>query len=293
MPESFFRMLKHQEFDASEMSLSWYTRTVFSDPSPFIAIPVFPSRMFRHSCVYVNVHSGIKEPQDLVGKRVGCPEYQMTAAVWLKGIFADHYAVPVESVSYFTGGLKDPGRTEVPMNLPEAIHVEPIPADRTLSDMIETGEIDALYTAEMPHSFELHSPKVRRLFDDYQTEERAYYEKTSIFPIMHTVVIRREIYERHRWIAQSLTKAFTASQRVAYRELNETAALKHMLPWLIAHVEESRRVFGSDDFWPYGIARNRDNLNTFLRYSFEQGLSPRQLEAADLFAPETLETART
>jgi 4,5-dihydroxyphthalate decarboxylase len=217
----------------------------------------------------------------------------MTAAVWLKGILADHYGVPVNSVSYHTGGLREPGRTETPMTLPPDITVEPIPPDRTLSDAIDSGEVDALYTADMPDSFRSGSPNVRRLFEDYEKEERAYFAKTHIFPIMHTVVIRRAVYERNRWIAQSLTKAFYAAQRVAYDDLNQTVALKIMLPWLTAHVEDIRRTLGTDDFWSYGLAGNNETLDTFLRYSHEQGLSPRLLRAKDLFAPETLEVART
>lgn len=293
MPESFFRMLHYGEFHASEMSLSWYTRRVLDDPRPLIAIPVFPSRMFRHSSIYIHAGSGIREPRDLIGKRVGCPEYQMTAAVWIKGILADHYGLPVSSVSYHTGGLKMPGRKEVAMDLPPEIHVEPIPSDRTLSEMIESGEIDALYTAEMPESFERRSPNVKRLFQDFVSEEEAYFRKTRIFPIMHTVVIRCDVYERDPWVAQSLTKAFIESQRIAYRELYEATALKVMLPWLLAHTEHTRAVFGSDDFWAYGLEPNRDCLETFLRYSFEQGLLPRQLEPEELFARETVVTAKT
>ena len=293
MPESFFRMLRHGEFDVSEMSLSWYTRTVFAEPRPFVAIPVFPSRMFRHSSIYVNAQSGIEKPADLVGKRVGCPEYQMTAAVWIKGILADQYGVPVNSVTYHTGGLKEPGRREVPMNLPSDISVTPIPDDRTLSEMIDTGDIDALYTAEMPGSFEHGSANVRRLFPDYESEERSYFEKTGIFPIMHTVVVKKELLDRHPWVAQSLTKAFVAAQKIAYSDLYDTTALKTMLPWLIAHVEATRKALGGDDFWPYGLDRNRETLATFLRYSHEQGLSPRRLEPDELFAPSTLLTSRT
>jgi 4,5-dihydroxyphthalate decarboxylase len=265
---------------------------VFSDPRPFVAIPVFPSRMFRHSCIYVNAHSGIEQPADLVGRRVGCPEYQMTAAVWLKGILADHYGVPVNSVTYHTGGLKEPGRREVAMDLPPDISVTAIPEGRTLSDMIDTGEIDALYTAEMPASFEHGSPNVRRLFPDYEREERAYFERTGMFPIMHTVVVKASLLERHPWIAQSLTKAFTAAQKIAYADLCDTTALKAMLPWLVAHVEATRQAMGAD-YWPYGIERNRANLDTFLRYSHEQGLSPRRLQPEELFASSTLLTSRT
>ena len=289
MPESFFRMLRHREFHASEMSLSWYTRTLFDEPRRFIAIPVFPSRMFRHSSIYVNTRKAIREPADLAGRRVGCPEYQMTAAVWIKGILADHYGVPVNSVTYVTGGLKEPGRRETPMDLPDDIRVDPV-YDRTLSDLLEQGEIDALYTAEPPAT--LWSPNVRRLFEDHAQVEREFYRDTGLFPIMHTVVIRSDVYAADPWVAQSLTKAFVEAQRIAYEELAELTALKHMLPWLLAHLEETRSVMG-DDFWPYGLERNRATLETFLRYSHEQGLSPRQLAPEELFAPETLETSRT
>jgi 4,5-dihydroxyphthalate decarboxylase len=292
MPESFFRMLRHGEFHVSEMSLSWYSRTVTSSPRPFIAIPVFPSRMFRHSSIYVHAGSGIKSPQDLIGRRVGCPEYQMTAAVWIKGILAEHYGVPVSSVSYHTGGLKEPGRREMPMNLPADIRIEPIPADRTLSQMIESGEIDALYTAEAPTTFEASSPNVRRLFADYQRVEEAFYLDTGIFPIMHTVVIRQDVYAANPWVARSLAKSFTEAQAIAYADLREMTALKTMLPWLPAHLEQTQAVMG-EDFWAYGLDANRKTLDTFLRYAYQQGLLARELGAEDLFAPETMLVSRT
>jgi len=292
MPESFFRMLRFGEFDASEMSLSWYTRTVVDEPRPFTAIPVFPSRMFRHSCVYVNVDAGIDKPEDLVGKRVGCPEYQMTAAVWIKGILADRHGVPVDSVTYYTGGLEEPGRTETPMVLPPSIEVRAIGAGRTLSAMLEKSEIDALYTAHMPSSFARGSNRVRRLWDDPMTVEQDYFRETRIFPIMHTVVIRQDVYQRHRWVARSLVKGFEAAKSLAITELFETTALKVMLPWLTAWAEQSRDVLGGRDFWPYGLDANYDTLATFLRYSHEQGLSPRRLAPEELFAPETLAEAR-
>jgi len=292
MPESFFRMLRYGEFHASEMSLSWYTRTVFTEPRPFVAIPVFPSRMFRHSCVFVNADSGIERPEDLAGRKVGCPEYQMTAAVWLKGILADRHGVPVDSVTYYTGGLEQPGRTETPIDLPANIAVSPIGPTRTLSEMLEKGEIDALYTAHAPSPFTQGSARVRRLWTDPATVERQYLDETGIFPIMHTIVIRSDVYLRSPWVAQSLTKAFAEAKRRAYAELYETTALKHMLPWLTTEAERTREVFGTDDFWPYGVAPNRDTLATFLRYSYEQGLSPRRLEPEELFAPETLETSK-
>ena len=288
--ETFFRMLRHQEFDVAEMSLSSYVVSLFADDPPFVAIPVFPSRFFRHSCIYVNAAAGIARPEDLVGRTVGTPEYQMTAAVWIRGMLADSHGVPVGSVTDATGGLEEPGRQEkLPIDLPPGIRVRRIGPDQTLSAMLATGEVDALYTARAPSSFRAGDGRVRRLFEDYPTVERAYFRRTRIFPIMHTIVIRRHVYHSHRWVAQSLYKAFAAAQREAYADLAQTAALKTMLPWATAHVEEARREMG-DDFWPYGLTRNVDALATFLRYSHEQGLSRRRLAPEELFAPETLES---
>ena len=288
--ETFFRMLRSQEFDVAELSLSSYVVSLFKEPRPFIAIPVWPSRFFRHSSIYINAASGIREPKDLIGKRVGNPEYQMTAPVWIRGMLADEYGVPVDSVTYLTGGEEEPGRSEkLKLNLPPNIRVQPIGPTQTLSQMIASGGIDALQTARMPSTFMSGGGRVRRLFENYVDVEKAYYRRTRIFPIMHTVAIRRELYEQHRWIAQSLYKAFRAAQRKTYDDLYQTAALKTMLPWLIAHVEEARRELG-DDFWPYGFLENRAALATFLRYHFEQGLSQRLLEPEELFAPETLES---
>jgi 4,5-dihydroxyphthalate decarboxylase len=288
--ETFFRMLRHHEFDAAEMSLSSYVLSLFAENPPFVAIPVFPSRFFRHSCIYINRNSGIKEPKDLAGKRVGTPEYQMTAGVWIRGILSDEYKVPVTSAKYFNGGEEEPGRPEkLKLSLPPEFHLEPIPPTKTLSAMLDAGEIDALYTARMPSTFIRGSGTVKRLFEDYPAVEREYYSRTKIFPIMHTVVIRREVYEKHPWIAQSLYKAFVLSQRETYQELYQTAALKYMLPWLIRHVEDTRTLMGQD-FWPYGIEPNVSALSTFLRYSHEQGLAKRLLKPEDLFVTESLES---
>ena len=288
--ETFFRMLRHREFEVAEMSLSSYTVSLFSESRPFIAIPIFPSRFFRHSCIYVNAASGIKEPKDLIGKRIGNPEYQMTAPAWIRGILSDEYGVPVNSVTYCTGGEEEPGRPEkLRLDLPPDIKIERIGPDQTLSAMLASGEIDALYTARMPSSFLKSGGKVKRLFGNYVDVEKDYYRRKRIFPIMHTVVIRRDVYEQNRWVAQSLYKAFCAAQAETYRDLYETAALKTMLPWLTAHVEDTRKELG-EDFWPYGLEKNRDTLATFLRYSFEQGLSKQLLKPEQLFAPEALES---
>lgn len=287
--ETFFRMLRYREFDAAEMSLSSYTVSLFRDPAPFVAIPVFPSRAFRHSSIYVSAASGIAEPRDLIGKRIGTPEYQMTAPVWIRGILQDEYGIDPASVEYWTGGEEQPGRDEkLALDLPARFRLKPIGPGNTLSAMLAAGEIDALHTARMPSSYHTRPGSVRRLFEDFVEVERAYFRKTRIFPIMHTIVLRREVYEANRWTARSLYKAFAAAQRKTYDDLANTAALKVMLPWLMAHVEDARREMG-DDWWAYGLEPNRRVLETFLRYHHEQGLSPRRLSPDELFAPETLE----
>ena len=287
--ETFFRMLRHKEFDVAEMSLSSYSVSMSRQPRPFVAIPVFPSRFFRHSSIYVNAKSGIRQAKDLIGKRVGNPEYQMTAPVWIRGILQDHYGVPVDSVTYYTGGEESPGRSEkIKLDLPANIKVHSIGPTQTLAQMLLDGEIDALYTARMPSSFLKGGGQVKRLFEDFEQVERNYFKETNIFPIMHTVAIRREVYEANRWVARSMMKALEESQRRAYDDLYETAALKTMLPWLTSHVEQVKAEMG-DDYWPYGFEKNETTLKTFLRYHFEQGLSKRLLQPEELFAPESLE----
>ena len=286
--ETFFRMLRNREFDVAEMSMSSYTVSLTRPERPFIAIPVFPSRFFRHSCIYVNAHAGIGSPRDLIGKRVGTPEYQMTAPVWIRGILEDHYDVPADSVTYVTGGEEEPNRDEkIKLDLPDRIKVERIAPGKTLARMLAEGEIDALHTARKPSTFD--GVQVRRLFPDYVPVEQDYWRQTGIFPIMHVIAIRREVYEQNRWIAMNLFQAFREAQRLCYEGLQETAALKGMLPWFNAHVEDTLAMMG-EDFWPYGLTEaNRKTLQTFLRYHHAQGLSPRELDVEEMFAPETLE----
>jgi len=286
--ETFFRMTRFREFDAAELSLSSYVIGLTRD-APFIAVPVFPSRLFRHSGIYVSAASGIRHPRDLIGKQVGVAEYQLTANVWIRGILSDRHAVPVDSVTYRTGGLHEPGRVEkVAVQLPPTVRVVPIAAGQTLSEMLATGEIDALYTPRTPQSFTRGDSGVRRLFDPAGDAEAAYFADTGIFPIMHVVVMRRDVYERNRWLARSLYDAFEGAKRLCEEGIDETAAARYMLPWLHDEVARTRSLLG-DDYWPYGLARNSDVLRTFLRYSYEQGLAGHLLKPEDLFAPETLE----
>jgi 4,5-dihydroxyphthalate decarboxylase len=288
--ETFFRMMRGREFDASEMSLSSYVASLHADQPPFIAIPAFPSRFFRHSCIFVNAKSGIRKPEDLKGKRVGVPEYQMTAPVWIRGILADDYGVKATDYEHYWGGEEEPGRIDkLKIDLPASIRIHPIGDQKTLSDMIGNGELDAMVTARAPSTFYTRPDEVKRLFPDYVSTEREYYKRTKIFPIMHTVVIRRDLYEKHPWVAQNLYKALVASKAKMVELYRQTAAMPAMLPWLTAHLEEARSLMG-DDWWPYGVGPNRQVLDTFLRYHHEQGLSKKRRQPEELFAKETLES---
>jgi 4,5-dihydroxyphthalate decarboxylase len=290
--ETFFRMLRHQEFDVAEMSLSSYCVKLARPDCPFIAIPVFPSRFFRHSCIFVSTRSGIEKPADLIGKRIGVPEYQLTAPVWIRGVLEDEYGVDPTSVTYFTGGEEQPGRHEkIKLDLPDAFRVQPIGPTQTLSRMLADGEIDALHAPRAPSTFYSEPDRVRRLFPDFVQVEKAYFQKTGIFPIMHVIALRRDVYEQNRWIARALFKAFIAAQQICYDQLRVMASLKTMLPWQIAAVEETIATLG-EDWWPYGVERNRHVLETFARYHHRQGLSERRLNIEEMFAPETLEEFR-
>ena len=285
----FWRMVRHQEFEAAEMSLGAYLTLVGSGDPPFIAIPVFPSKFFRHSCVFVHTHAGLKRMEDLRGRRVGVPEYAMTAIVWLRGILHHDHGVSPDQVTWLRGGLNTPGRIEkVEFKIPANIRLEELPAGKTLSAMLESGELDAAFCARAPDSFLNGSPNVGRLFPNAKEVEQAYYRRTGIHPIMHTVVIRRPVYERNRWVAQSLYRAFAKSRELAYNRLHDSSALSVMLPWMIAEAEEARRFFG-DNYWAYGVGPNRTALETFTQYVFEHGITPRKIEVDSLFAPETLD----
>lgn len=287
--ETFFRMARFHEFDAAELSLSTYVISL-SRGAPFVAIPVFPSRAFRHNGVYVHATSGIVEPSDLRGRVVGVPEYQLTAVVWIRGMMAEHYGVPVGSVAYRTGGLEAPGRVEkLSLQVP-GVEIEPVPSDRTLSDLLVEGKIDALYVPRLPSPFAAGNPAVRRLWADSPRAEREYFAATRMFPIMHVLVLRREVYERDRWMARSLFAAATGAKRLVEERLAETAAMATMLPWGYEEVRSVRQLMGQD-YWPYGLSANRGVLETFLRYMYDQHLVDRRYDPTELFAPETLETA--
>lgn len=282
--ETFFRMLRHQEFEVSELSFSNYTMLRSRGEDPFTAIPVFPSRQFRHSCIYVNRNAGIREPKDLIGKRIGVPEYSMTAAVFARGLLLHEYGVAPEAIEWFSGtqdGLQRPSRID--FELP-GVKLTRMPLEQDMGPMLERGELDAIISPNAPKALAWPDSPVRRLFPDYRQAEKAYFTKTGIFPIMHTVVLRKDVYERHPWVANSLFEAFEKAKAWAYQQLTETDALKVTLPWVVAEMEETRRLMGSD-FWPYGIEKNRLSIDTLPQYLHEQHLAPRRASAEDLFAP--------
>jgi 4,5-dihydroxyphthalate decarboxylase len=285
--EIFHRMARFREFDVSEFSCSTYT-VLRGRGEPFIAIPVFPSRVFRHSAIFVNTGAGIKAPADLRGKRVGVEKYHMTAAVWIRGILEDEYGVAPKDVLWYEGG-EGARVKEVDIQLPPAIRLTPVPGDRSLGDMLDKGELDALIGARRPAPFTAGSPRVRRLFPNFREVERAYYQKTGFFPIMHTVMIREELARENAWLPRSLYQAFLEAKRIAYQKLAETGVLAYALPGLMAEAEESRALMGDDPF-PYGVEKNRKTLETLTRYTFGQGLAPRQLKMEEMFPESLLDT---
>jgi 4,5-dihydroxyphthalate decarboxylase len=287
--EIFWRMMKYAEFDVSELSMGAFLTAAARNHRPFVAIPVFPSRTFRHRCIFVNSAAGIERAEDLRGKRVGVPEYSMTAAVWLRGLFQHEYGVPPQAIHWIQAGEEEPGRKDrVAFELPPGVRLHSV-ADRTLNEMIESGAIDAMISPRMPSCFVQGSPRVRRLFADYKRVEIEYFRKTGLFPIMHVIVIRRTMYEQHRWVAQALYKAFCEAKARCMRELYDTNVLRVSLPWSVAEYEETRDLM-SEDYWPYGLAPNRRNLETLHGYLFEQGLIQQKLNLDELFAPETLDS---
>lgn len=285
--ETFWRMLKHQEFDAAEMSMSSYMMIRDREELDLIAIPVFPSRYFRHSCIFINADAGIDRPEDLRGKNVGVPEYQMTASLWIRGILQDEYDVAPTDMHWYHGGEEEGGREEkLELDPPEDLKIEYIPADRTLSGMLKDGDLDALVTARAPSSFQTDS--VERLFPNFREVERDYYDRTENFPIMHTVVLREDVYNENPWAAQNLYKSFVEAKQVCMEEIGDTGALKVALPWLHSELEDTRDLMGWD-YWPYGIEDNRHTIETMIRYSHEQGLIDQRLTVEDLFAEETFD----
>ena len=289
--ETSYRTFTNAEFDVAEVSLSSFVLARSRGEIPYIGLPVFTSRMFRHSAIYVRADSGIESPADLKGREVGVPVYAMTAALWVRGMLEDEYGVTPSDIVWRTGGLEQPGRYGAfRLDLPPEIAVETLPDGRSLSAMLAAGEIPALVSARAPSCFG-DGDAVRRLFPDCRAAEEAYYRKTGLYPIMHLVAMRESLAEAHPWLPASLHKAFLAAKTMAVAALDDVTAPHVSAPWIAAEVERTRALLGND-IWPYGFQDNLDELRAVVRYSHAQGLAVREMDPAELFHPSTLESAR-
>ena len=290
--ETFPRAVADAPFDVSELSLSSYLMQVSRGEGAYIAIPAFVSRAFHHGAIYVRTKRGIETPKDLEGRLVGVPEYQMTMALWVRGILGDEYGVDFRKIRYRTGGANKPGRKErLALELPEDMDVAPIPEGSTLNELLLAGELDAVIAPTPPDGFTAGDKAVRRLFADPAAEEQAYYARTGLFPIMHVIGVRRTLADEHPGLAADLFRAFVEVRNLAMREHDLTArssANRMMLPWFADQWEATKDLMG-DDFWPYGVAENRPELEAVCRYSHEQNLGRKRLSVEALFAPETVE----
>ena len=280
--ETFDRMAGAQEFDAAEFSSSEFISRMVAGICPFVAIPVFPSRMFRHGFITVNSRV-IRAPQDLAGKRIGVPLYTMTAAVWIRGLLAHEYGVDLSDVRWVQGSINKPGRHGNPTVPPLLAHVaiENNLSDKSLSDLLDEGAIDAVIGTDFPVAMR-RNPAIKRLFPNFPEVERDYYRKTGIYPIMHLVAIKREVYARHPFVATSLYKALCRSKEIALARMRRPGMLAAMLPWMMAELEIMDTVFGPDP-WPYGLEANRKTIDALVQYLVEQSLIAKPIRADDLF----------
>ena len=285
--EIFHRAFHNHEFDVAEISFSSYLRTIADGSAQYVGIPAFVSRVFRHSGIYVRADSGITKPEDLKGRKVGLPEYQITAVVWMRGMLQHEYGVSPGDIHWRQGGQEEAGRKErTPLKPIPGIDLQPIPEDKTLVQLLETGELDALFTARAPSSFLAHKPHIRRLFPDTRAAERAYFEKTGLFPIMHLVGIRKHLVEQFPWLPASVFKAFNQAKASAMIDLHDVNALMVTLPFLDAETADTEQLMGRD-FWRYGANENVKEIEALTQYSFEQGLTSRKVDMSELFAPST------
>lgn len=286
--EIFFRAFRHADFDVCELSLSSYSVKTAAGTSPYIAVPVFPSRAFRHTSVYVRTDR-IKSPADLKGRRVGVPEYQLTANIWVRLFLEEDYGIRPSDITWVRGGYEHPGRIEkISLNLPGDVKVENARADATISDLLASGEIDAVIGPRAPSCFDRGHPNVGYLFADPQATATEWYRRTRLFPIMHTLGIRRSLAEKHPWLPVAIYKAFERSKAMALTKLSDTSATKVTLPFVEEQLGAARRLMG-EDFWSYGLESNREVLRRFLERHHAEGLSSRLLAPEELFHPSALE----
>jgi 4,5-dihydroxyphthalate decarboxylase len=290
--EIFHRAFKFHEFDVSELSFSSYLRMVAAGTSAYVGIPAFVSRIFRHSGIYVRADAGIRRPEDLRGKRIGLPEYQITAVVWMRGLMQHEYGVHPSEIHWRSGGQEQPGRHErTPLKPIPGLDLQPIGDDKTLVGMLRAGELDALFTARAPSSFLAGETHIARLFPDTRAAEMGYYKKTGMFPIMHLIGIRKSLVERHPWLATSVYKAFCEAKAIAMVNLRDVNALLVSLPFLEAETRETAAAMG-EDFWTYGVQPNWREIAALTQYAHEQGLLEREVKIEELFAPATFDMSK-
>jgi 4,5-dihydroxyphthalate decarboxylase len=286
--ELFQRAFRHGEFDISELSLGTHLLTTARGESRYIGVPVFLSRSFRHSALYMRTDRGIDSPQALKGRRIGVPDFQQTAGIWVRGMLGDEYGVNSRDVCWVVGGLEQAGReARVPYSLPDDIRIEPIGADQTLSKMLDAGEIDAVIAPKPPSCFG-RNEYVQRLFPDFRDDEEAWFSKTGLFPPMHLLGIRRTLVEQHPWLPVNVYEAFRKSRDLALAELAITDTLRVMHPWLTSEFERVKSVMGND-YWRYGVKENRLDLDTLQRYARSDGLIPEAVPMDQLFATSTFD----
>jgi 4,5-dihydroxyphthalate decarboxylase len=286
--EAFVRAYRSQDFDITELSASSHILTTARGDAPYIAVPAFVSRVFRHSSFYVRTDCGIRSAQDLRGKTIGVTEYQMTAGLWARGLLSDDFGVRAQEISWRRGGMDQPGGAERTPIKPPGIDLEPIPDGKTLSGMLVAGELDAIVSAHAPAPFLQGVANIGRLWPDFRTAEEDYFRRTGLFPIMHLIGIRRSLVEQHPWLAPSVLKAFTRAKQIALEEIEDVGISRASLPWLPSDVARAKEIMGAD-FWPYGYPANKHAIDCMLRWSVEQGLSDRLVTAEELFAPGTLQ----
>ncbi len=283
--EIFYRFIRFREWDVSELSMAKYVALRSQDADWLAAIPVFPSRVFRHSAIYVRRNGRTSRPEDLKGKRVGIPEWSQTAGIYVRGFLMNQYGLRLQDIDWYQAGVNQAGREEkVELKLPDGVRITRV-MDTTLDAMLREGKLDAIITAHPPDSFKQNHPDIVRLFPDARRVEEAYWRETGIFPIMHTVAIRQDVLLRHPWIAMNLFKAFEEAKRRSLARTTEITASRFPIPWGPEYAARSRKLFG-EDCWPYGIEPNRRTLEAFLQFAYEQGVCHRPLTCEDLFVEE-------
>jgi 4,5-dihydroxyphthalate decarboxylase len=287
--EMFFRAFRQQEFDVSELSISSYCVSVAKGNPHYIAIPVFLSRAFRHTSVYIRTDREIEKPQDLIGRRIGIAEYQLSANVWVRGILEQDFGVKPSDIIWIRGGMDSPGRPEkIGLDLPSDIRIVQTKPGATLNQMLDDGEIDGFVGPRWPRCFDEGHPHVGRLFADSITAAADHFKRTGIFPIMHVVGVRRTLAEAHPWLPGALMKAFSAAKEIAQAALNDTSATKVTMPFVEDNLNIVKRLMG-EDYWSYGVAGNEKTLDAFCEMHHHQGLSPKRLTVDELFYPSTYE----